>query len=206
MKERIAMMLGGRVAEQIVFGDYTGGASNDIMRATEVARKMVTVYGMSDELGTIHFGSQHGSDEVFLGRDYSQGRSYSENVAAEIDGEIRELIDTGYENAKQILVNHRDQLDLVANYLMEHEKIDGEDFSKLMKGEPIEDKPAPVQPETVQSETVQPEPPVQPQMPQQQQTPYGNGYFGQNYGQQMPPYNEAPDQSNNDPFNNGMNQ
>jgi ATP-dependent Zn protease len=76
MKERIAMMLGGRVAEQICFGDYTGGASNDIMRATQVARKMVTVYGMSDELGTIHFGSDHSSDAVFLGRDFSSTPDY----------------------------------------------------------------------------------------------------------------------------------
>ena len=200
MEEEIIVLLGGRVAEKIVLDEISTGASNDIERATDLARSMVTKYGFSEKLGPIVYG--HDSSEVFLGRDYSQGRSYSENVAAEIDGEIRELIDTGYENAKQILVNHRDQLDLVANYLMEHEKIDGEDFSKLMKGESIEDKPAPVQPETVQSETVQPETPVQPQMPQQQQTPYGNGYFGQ----QMPPYNEAPDQSNNDPFNNGMNQ
>ena len=201
MEEEIIVLLGGRVAEKIVLDEISTGASNDIERATDLARSMVTKYGFSEKLGPIVYG--HDSSEVFLGRDYSQGRSYSENVAAEIDGEIRELIDTGYENAKQILANHRDQLDLVANYLMEHEKIDGEDFSKLMKGEPIEDKPAPVQPETVQSETVQPETPVQ---PQQQQMPYGNGYFGQNYGQQMPPNNEAPDQSNNDPFNNGMNQ
>ena len=83
---------------------------------------------------------------MFLGRDYSQGRNYSENVAAEIDGEIRELIDTSYENAKQILLSHRDQLDKVAHYLMEHEKIDGDDFIKLMNGEPLEDNSsAPVQ-------------------------------------------------------------
>ena len=105
---------------------------------------MVTKYGMSEKLGPITFGS--GNDEVFLGRDYSQGRNYSENVAAEIDGEIRELIDTSYENAKQILLSHRDQLDKVAHYLMEHEKIDGDDFIKLMNGEPLEDNSgAPVQ-------------------------------------------------------------
>lgn len=197
MEEEIIVLLGGRVAEKIVLDEISTGASNDIERATDLARSMVTKYGFSEKLGPIVYG--HDSSEVFLGRDYSQGRSYSENVAAEIDGEIRELIDTGYENAKQILVNHRDQLDLVANYLMEHEKIDGEDFRKLMNGEPIEEKPA-VQPETVQSETVQSEPPVQ---PQQQQMPYDNGNFGQNYGQQMPPYNEAPGQNQNNPYDNG---
>jgi cell division protease FtsH len=93
MKERIAMMLGGRVAEQMFFGDYTGGASNDIMRATQVARKMVTVYGMSEELGTIHFGSNHGQDAVFLGRDFSQTPSYSDQTAAKIDAEIKKIID-----------------------------------------------------------------------------------------------------------------
>ena len=98
---------------------------------------MITRYGFSEKLGPIVYG--HDNSEVFLGRDYSQGRNYSENVAAEIDGEIRELIDTSYENAKQILLSHRDQLDKVAHYLMEHEKIDGDDFYKLMNGEPLDD-------------------------------------------------------------------
>ena len=144
MEEEIIVLLGGRVAEKIVLDDISTGASNDIERATDLARSMVTRYGFSEKLGPIVYG--HDNSEVFLGRDYSQGRNYSENVAAEIDGEIRELIDTGYENAKQILLNHRDQLDKVAYYLMEHEKIDGEDFYKLMNGEPLDDKSgAPVQ-------------------------------------------------------------
>ena len=191
MEEEIIVLLGGRVAEKIVLDEISTGASNDIERATDLARSMVTKYGFSEKLGPIVYG--HDSSEVFLGRDYSQGRSYSENVAAEIDGEIRELIDTGYENAKQILVNHRDQLDLVANYLMEHEKIDGEDFRKLMNGEPIEEKPA---------APVQPEPPVQ---PQQQQMPYDNGNYGQNYNQPMPPYGNGNYGQNPDqPYDNGM--
>lgn len=144
MEEEIIVLLGGRVAEKIVLDDISTGASNDIERATDLARSMVTRYGFSEKLGPIVYG--HDNSEVFLGRDYSQGRNYSENVAAEIDGEIRELIDTGYENAKQILLNHRDQLDKVAYYLMEHEKIDGEDFYKLMNGEPLDDNSgAPVQ-------------------------------------------------------------
>ena len=137
MEEEIIVLLGGRVAEKIVLDEISTGASNDIERATDLARSMITRYGFSEKLGPIVYG--HDNSEVFLGRDYSQGRNYSENVAAEIDGEIRELIDTSYENAKQILLNHRDQLDKVAHYLMEHEKIDGDDFIKLMNGESLDD-------------------------------------------------------------------
>ena len=113
MEEEIIVLLGGRVAEKIVLDEISTGASNDIERATDLARSMITRYGFSEKLGPIVYG--HDNSEVFLGRDYSQGRNYSENVAAEIDGEIRELIDTSYENAKQILLNHRDQLDKVAH-------------------------------------------------------------------------------------------
>ena len=137
MEEEIIVLLGGRVAEKIMLDEISTGASNDIERATDLARSMITRYGFSEKLGPIVYG--HDNSEVFLGRDYSQGRNYSENVAAEIDGEIRELIDTSYENAKQILLNHRDQLDKVAHYLMEHEKIDGDDFIKLMNGESLDD-------------------------------------------------------------------
>lgn len=140
MEEEIIVLLGGRVAEKIVLDEISTGASNDIERATDLARSMITRYGFSEKLGPIVYG--HDNSEVFLGRDYSQGRNYSENVAAEIDGEIRELIDTSYENTKQILLSHRDQLDKVAHYLMEHEKIDGDDFIKLMNGEPLDDNTA----------------------------------------------------------------
>ena len=140
MEEEIIVLLGGRVAEKIVLDEISTGASNDIERATDLARSMITRYGFSEKLGPNVYG--HDNSEVFLGRDYSQGRNYSENVAAEIDGEIRELIDTSYENAKQILLSHRDQLDKVAHYLMEHEKIDGEDFYKLMNGESLDDNTA----------------------------------------------------------------
>ena len=131
MEEEIIVLLGGRVAEKIVLDEISTGASNDIERATDLARSMITRYGFSEKLGPIVYG--HDNSEVLLGRDYSQG-------------EIRELIDTSYENAKQILLSHRDQLDKVAHYLMEHEKIDGDDFIKLMNGEPLEDNSgAPVQ-------------------------------------------------------------
>lgn len=133
MEEEIIVLLGGRVAEKLIFDDISTGASNDIERATSVARNMVTRYGFSEKLGPILYG--HENQEVFLGRDYSQGRNYSENVAAEIDGEIRELIETGYEKAKEILTEHGDLLERCAQYLMKHEKIDGPDFYKLMADE-----------------------------------------------------------------------
>ena len=133
MKEAIAMMLGGRVAEQIVFGDYTGGASNDIMRATEMARKMVTVYGMSDELGTIHFGSQHGSGEVFLGRDFGSTPNYSDETAALIDREIKKIIDESYNMAKELLTKYREKLDFITEFLLRNEIMDDEQFEAAMK-------------------------------------------------------------------------
>ena len=133
MEEEIIVLLGGRVAEKLILDDISTGASTDIERATSVARNMVTRYGFSEKLGPILYG--HENQEVFLGRDYSQGRNYSENVAAEIDGEIRELIETGYEKAKEILTEHGDLLERCAQYLMKHEKIDGPDFYKLMADE-----------------------------------------------------------------------
>ena len=131
MEENIITLLGGRVSEKIILDDISTGASNDIERATRIARSMVTKYGFSEKLGPVVYG--HDDAEVFLGRDYSQGRNYSENIAAEIDAEIRELIETSYEKAKDILEGHKDQLHMLAKYLLKHEKIDGEDFEKLMK-------------------------------------------------------------------------
>ena len=131
MKERIAMMLGGRVAERIIFGDYTGGASNDIQRATEVARKMVTVYGMSEELGTIRYGSQH--SEVFLGRDFGSTPDYSEATAAKIDAEIKRIVDESYALATEILTKYKDKLNFIADFLLKHEVMDDEQFVCAMK-------------------------------------------------------------------------
>lgn len=148
MEENIVTLLGGRVAEKLVLDDISTGASNDIERATSIARQMVTRYGFSEKIGPIVYG--HDEAEVFLGRDYSQGRNYSENVAAEIDVEIRELIETGYEKCKEILEAHMDQLHTLAEYLIKHEKIDGPDFEKLMKGELVE-KPEPAIEATTES-------------------------------------------------------
>lgn len=133
MEEEIVVLLGGRVAEKLVLDDISTGASNDIERATNLARNMVTRYGFSEKLGPIVYGQEQG--EVFLGRDFNQSRNYSENVAAEIDSEIRELVESAYESAKDILEKHLEQLHVIAKYLLKNEKIDGADFEKLMKGE-----------------------------------------------------------------------
>lgn len=133
MKENIITLLGGRVAEKLILEDISTGASNDIERATGIARNMVTKYGFSEKLGPMVYGTDQ--SEVFLGRDFNSSKNYSENVAAEIDAEMRELIEEGYEKAKDLLEEHMDQLHFLAKYLMKFEKIDDEDFEKLMKGE-----------------------------------------------------------------------
>ncbi len=133
MRENIITLLGGRVAEQLILDDISTGASNDIERATAIARNMVTKYGFSEKLGPMVYGNDQG--EVFLGRDFNSSRNYSETVAAEIDTEMRGLIEEGYKASEKILTDHMDQLHFLAKYLMKFEKIDGDDFEKLMKGE-----------------------------------------------------------------------
>ena len=133
MEEQIVSLLGGRVAEGLILGDVSTGASNDIERATKIAREMVTKYGMSEKLGTITFGS--GSEEVFLGRDLAQQRDFSEETAALIDQEVKAIIDEAYNKTVEILKTHMDQLHKVAGVLMDKEKIDGEEFTKIMKEE-----------------------------------------------------------------------
>ena len=129
MEESIVGLLGGRVAESLVLDDISTGASNDIERASKIARDMVTKYGMSDSLGTITFGS--GQEEVFLGRDWTQTRNYSEETSAKIDEEVKRIIDNGYNRAKEILTMHSDKLHTVANLLLEKEKVDGEEFAAI---------------------------------------------------------------------------
>ena len=133
MRENIVTLLGGRVAEKLILEDISTGASNDIERATAIARSMVTRYGFSDKLGPMVYGNDQ--NEVFLGRDFSSGRNYSENVAAEIDAEMREIIEDCYQKCIDILKEHIDQLHFLAKYLMKYEKIDDKDFAALMKGE-----------------------------------------------------------------------
>ena len=129
MEENIVSLLGGRVAEAIILNDISTGASNDIERASQIARNMVTKYGMSDRVGTIMFGG--GQGEVFLGRDFAQTKDYSEETAGIIDEEVKTIIDKAYNRAKQILTEHVDKLHAVAQVLLEKEKIEGEEFDKI---------------------------------------------------------------------------
>lgn len=137
MRESIIMLLGGRVAEEIVLDDICTGASNDIERATSTARNMVTKYGFSKKLGTVVYGSDN--DEVFLGKDYGHTRNYSEAVAAQIDSEVSSIIQKAYSDCTEILNTNIDKLHLLAKYLLKFEKIDGDDFERLMRGEITED-------------------------------------------------------------------
>lgn len=133
MQENIVTLLGGRIAEKLVLDDISTGASNDLERATKIAKAMVTRYGFSDRLGPIVYGQNE--NEVFLGRDFGHTRDYSETVAAQIDEEIRAVIDSGYDQCESILTEHMDQLHKVAEFLYEFEKINGADFDRLMKGD-----------------------------------------------------------------------
>ena len=151
MEENLVTLLGGRIAESIILEDISTGASNDIERASKIARSMVTRYGFSEKLGPIVYGQDDG--EIFLGKDLGTTRNYSEEVAAEIDGEVRRIIGTAYNECKRILTEHIDQLHIVAQYLIKHEKVSGEVFQKLMRGELLDDttsapkkSPAPVEP------------------------------------------------------------
>ena len=129
MVENIVSLLGGRVAEQLVLNDISTGASNDIERATQIARSMVTKYGMSERIGTITLGSSQ--EEVFLGRDFAQAKEYSEETANLIDEEVKSIIDFAYKKAEEILKANMDKLTRVANVLLEKEKIDGEEFDEI---------------------------------------------------------------------------
>jgi cell division protease FtsH len=131
-EEKIAGMLGGNVAEQLVFGDTTTGASNDIEKATSLARAMVTQYGMSEKLGPLAFGKKE--EMVFLGREISEQRNYSDEVAAKIDAEVRAIIDRGFERAREALTQHRDILDKLAALLVEKETIEHDEFESLFEG------------------------------------------------------------------------
>ena len=131
MEETIVSLLGGRVAEKLVLDDISTGASNDIERATKIAREMVTKYGMSEKLGTINYAADNG--EVFLGRDFNRHSDVSDRTASEIDAEVKRIIDEAYKAAEYILNSHLDKLHVVANILMEKEKIDGEEFARIFE-------------------------------------------------------------------------
>ena len=132
MEEQIVSLLGGRVAEKLMLGDISTGASNDIQRASQIARRMVTVYGMSDKLGSISFESGH--DEIFIGRSMAQTKPYSEQVAAQIDAEVKSIIDTAYERCEAILTRERAYLITVAEFLLAHETMSAQEFEAVFAG------------------------------------------------------------------------
>ena len=129
LEERIAVSLGGRVAEQLVLGDVSTGAASDIQKASSIARSMVTKFGMSDKLGAIAYGNE--SDEVFIGRTMAQARSYSEEVAGLIDEEVKAIVDQAYSRCEEILTRCRKELELTAQYLLTHETMSGETFARV---------------------------------------------------------------------------
>ena len=129
LEERIAVCLGGRVAEELVLRDVSTGASSDIQKASELARAMVTKYGMSEKLGAIAYGSE--SDEIFLGRSMAQARTYSEEVAAQIDQEVKHIIEQAHDRCRDILTQHRHELDITARYLLDHETMDAQTFDHV---------------------------------------------------------------------------
>ncbi|WP_346705059.1 AAA family ATPase, partial [uncultured Agathobaculum sp.] len=138
MEEYIIVCLGGRVAEQLTMEDISTGAYGDIKQATQMARAMVTSYGMSEKLGPIDYGSDSG--EIFLGRDFAAGKGYSEVKAAEIDDEIHRIIEEAYRACKKLLSEHLEQMTNVAEYLIRNETMDGETFVKVFNGEVVPDK------------------------------------------------------------------
>ena len=135
MLDHIVLSLGGRVAEEIILDDISTGASSDIQKATSIARNMVTRYGMSSKLGTVLYGSEHSDDAVFLGRDFSSGKNYSEKTAADIDDEIRAIISSSYDRCKSILTEHINKLHFVAEFLLKNESMDEEQFRAAMEME-----------------------------------------------------------------------
>ncbi len=133
LKEEIVVLMGGRVAEKLVLGEGSAGAVSDLQRATKLAKAMITKYGFSENLGPVVYADDN--DEPFVGMDYGHSKNHSEKVQSEIDTEIRKIIDECYERTVDLLKEHMEDLHKVAHYLIKHEKIDGKDFEKLMKGE-----------------------------------------------------------------------
>ncbi len=139
--DEIAMLLGGRVAEMIKLGDVSTGAHNDLQRATEIARRMVTEYGMSEELGLVSFGS---NQEVFIAKDWGHQRNYSEAVAGKVDAVIRSILDNGSVRAEKIIREHDDGINRVVAALLDRERLDGEEFARVFRGDqttPPSDEP-----------------------------------------------------------------
>ncbi len=154
MEGQIAILMGGRIAEETFFNRLSTGASNDIERASQIARRMVCDYGMSDKLGPLSFGQ--GDHEVFLGKDFSQRRDFSEDTARVIDAEVHLIVMRNYERAKQIILEHRDRLSLIAEALLVRETLDGNDVEILMKGGTLPPPKGPALPLPTATATVEP--------------------------------------------------
>ncbi len=188
LNEQIAVCLGGRVAEELALGDISTGASNDIERATSIARAMVTKYGMSDKLGTIQF--ENSSNEVFIGRSMAQTRTYSEEVAGLIDEEIRDIIDAAHELCRSILTQQRDRLDAVAEFLMENETMSAEEFQDLCARMPL-DGELPPEPE---EEPTEPDPageePVEDHPDPEEVSEEETASFGEDTGEEEPSFED----------------
>ncbi len=142
----LAILMGGRVAEELVFDQPTTGAGNDIEKATELARRMVCEWGMSEKLGPLAFGKKE--EQIFLGREIAQHSDYSENTAQEIDSEIRRVVMDSYNRAKSLIGGHRTELDRLANALLEHESLAGDEIDRVIRGEKLERKKIEVEPVT----------------------------------------------------------
>ena len=167
----IAMALGGRAAEQVMLGEISTGAYSDLKHASGNARKMVREYGMSEKIGAVFYGDS--DQEVFLGRDFGHQKSYSEKVASDIDEEVREILDHAMEVAVHLIALHKDQMEKLAQRLIQDERISGKEFARIMEGkeEEAETVPEPEQPENPQAETPQAEPALQEQeQPESEET------------------------------------
>jgi cell division protease FtsH len=163
--DRLVMIMGGRVAEEVVFGDVTNGARGDIGQATDIARRMVCEWGMSERMGMVEYGEHE--DYVFLGREMHKNRNYSEATAQEIDSEVRSLCDNAYTRAKKLITDHREQLESIAKALLEFETLDGEQVSDLLRHGRMNNpptppsktptQPPPLKPRPTEGETIAPE-------------------------------------------------
>jgi cell division protease FtsH len=156
--DRLILIMGGRVAEELVFGDVTNGAAGDIRQASEIARKMVCNWGMSEKLGMIEYGE--GQGEVFLARDISSPRNYSEATAQQIDDEVRGLTDEAYSEATRLLTEHRDKLEAIAQALLEYETLDGSHIDEIMEHGEIQNPPTTPTPPDLPEEAESNQPPV----------------------------------------------
>jgi cell division protease FtsH len=139
--DEIAMFMGGRVAEELIFDQITTGASNDIQQATDMARKMVCDWGMSEKLGPLHFGKREG--EVFLGRDFNDAsKTYSEQTAVDIDSEVKKIVSANYDRARKVVVDHLDKLKALAEALLEYETVDGAEIDSIFAGRRLDRQPS----------------------------------------------------------------